>query len=719
MTKINKIPGLLAIVSLLASLLLLTAEPQTSLAALVTPGLESEADGNWHAPGQLLLKVKSGIDVSGLVDPAQAPAALQNLFNRLGVYKVKSLGSQTGVLLVYFGGSVDQAQSLAATDPAIEQADPNRLVKLADTGLTPPNDPLYQSGKQWWLDRIHAPEAWKITTGSKSIKVGIADDGIDASHPDLTGKVIAAYNFAEETAISHPSPEGHATSVAGCITANTNNASGLAGLNWDVSLIDGKGFGQQANGYTFDLVRSNIFAINQGARVVNNSWGGGSLDLATLALADYAASKNVVLVFSSGNSGTQIPAYPGSLSVAYPNIITVGGVDFNDKVVGFSNYGQQISVVAPASGIWTAEPGGGYRNINGTSFSAPIVTGVVALMLAANPNLTPIDVRNILEGTADDISGVGFTLKTGYGRVNAYKAVLAAKNNDLRPGKLSTVTGRVTGVDPTKVRLSLDPLPGSFRPDASGNFKLTNLGKGTYRLRAAVKGPGTGSGPAEFKLSGNSDTTLQFNFAFQNLKPASLSAEDNYVDQARFFDTLPASNTAAALYFQPTGHTLAGGFRHYWESHGGLAQFGYPLSEPFQEVSATDGKLYTVQYFERNRFEWHPENSGSDYEVLLGLLGQENLAGQVFPVQTAGSEGVWFKETGQNLSGSFRAYWQNHGGLAQFGYPLSPVIEENGYKVQYFERNRFELHPENAGSDYEVLLGLLGTRLARQRGYIF
>ena len=710
-------PGGLAVMSLVAVLFLWTSGPaavQAQSAALPT-GVEAASNGTLHAPGQLVIRVKPGINLDGLTVPANTPAALQPLLTRLGVTRLKSLGNGTRVLLLYFNGPVAAAQGIALADPAIERAEPNGLIKPDAASV--PNDPLFQNGNQWWLDRIHAREAWTITTGSKSIKVGISDDGVDATHPDLVGKVVAAYNFAEETTVSRPSPEGHATSVAGCITANTNNGVGLTGLNWDVSLIDGKGFGPDEAGFSFDLARADIFAIDQGARVVNNSWGGSSLDPAILAMADYAAEKDVVLVFSTGNEGTQAARFPGSLAQIYPNIIGVGATDYNDQVVGFSNFGQQVSVVAPGSGIWTAEPGGGYRNINGTSFSSPIVTGVVALMLSANPNLRPLDVRNILEGTADDISGVGYTTKTGYGRVNAYKAVLAAKNGDLHPGKRSLITGRVSGVDPSRVRLSLDPLAGSFKPAADGTFTIPNLGKATYRLRAAVSGQGTGSGPAEFRLTGAADSTKSVNFAFQNLKPTA-TAPARLVDQARFFDARSDLQTGSALYFAPTGHTLDGVFRRYWEGHGGLAQFGYPISEPFEELSATDGQPYIVQYFERNRLEYHPEQAGTAYEVELGLLGSESLDGRTFPPSQASPDSQWFAATGQNLSGSFLQYWQAHGGLAQFGYPISPVIVENGLSVQYFERNRLEYHPENVGTDYEVLLGLLGTRLARLRGYV-
>jgi len=151
-----------------------------------------------------------------------------------------------------------------------------------------------------------------------------------------------------------------------------------------------------------------------------------------------------------------------------------------------------------------------------------------------------------------------------------------------------------------------------------------------------------------------------------------------------------------------------------------LAQFGYPLTEEFFEPVGADNKLYQVQYFERNRFEYHPENKGTPYEVLLGVLGLDFRKADPPVSPVAGS--TYFKETGHNLSSKFKEYWDTHGGLFVHGFPITePVMEKstNGkeYLVQWFERSRFELHPENAGTPYEVLLGVLGRQLSEKKGY--
>jgi hypothetical protein len=179
------------------------------------------------------------------------------------------------------------------------------------------------------------------------------------------------------------------------------------------------------------------------------------------------------------------------------------------------------------------------------------------------------------------------------------------------------------------------------------------------------------------------------------------------------------TSTDSKRYFAETGHSLANPFKQYWDATGGLAQFGFPLTEPFSEKSIDDSKAYTVQYFERARFEHHPDKTGTPYEVMLGFLGK--AFHPLDPPVSAKADGRFFAETGHNLRGRFREYWEQRGGLAIYGLPLTEEFEEvsptNGqkYKVQYFERARFEAHPENPAPN-DVLLGHLGRQLLDVRG---
>lgn len=185
---------------------------------------------------------------------------------------------------------------------------------------------------------------------------------------------------------------------------------------------------------------------------------------------------------------------------------------------------------------------------------------------------------------------------------------------------------------------------------------------------------------------------------------------------------LPESSAQANdQYFPQTGKTLSGRFLDYWKSHGGLEQQGYPISDILAEKSDVDGKVYTVQYFERAVFEAHPENP-APYDVLLSLLGSLLYKGKYpsasggpgqTPNTTTGSQ--FFPVTGKHVGGLFLEYWNKHGGLAQQGYPISDEFNEispldgKQYRVQYFERAVFEFHPENTNTQYQVLLSQLGT----------
>ncbi len=188
-----------------------------------------------------------------------------------------------------------------------------------------------------------------------------------------------------------------------------------------------------------------------------------------------------------------------------------------------------------------------------------------------------------------------------------------------------------------------------------------------------------------------------------------------------------------ARYFSETGHYLDGTFRAFWDQNGGLPVFGYPLTEEFTEQNSDTGETHIVQYFERQRYEYHPENAGTPYEVLLGRLGVTDAADrgllathtafEPLPDDTEAQAGcLVFTETGHQVCDQFLSYWQSHGlemgdpnvsyreSLALFGYPISEpfILPGTDLRVQYFERARLEWHPNNP-EPYTVLGGRLGA----------
>ncbi|MBF6613383.1 MAG: glycosyltransferase family 39 protein [Chloroflexi bacterium] len=198
-----------------------------------------------------------------------------------------------------------------------------------------------------------------------------------------------------------------------------------------------------------------------------------------------------------------------------------------------------------------------------------------------------------------------------------------------------------------------------------------------------------------------------------NYKVAKLS--NNYI----LFDlnTKPDANDRS--YFLQSGHTLGGGFRTFWQQHGGVDKLGYPISEEMQQVNPLDGQTRTVQYFERAVLEYHPEYAGTPNVVMLAPVGLWITKGWSLPrVQpfASSADNAYFPQTGHGVKQAFLRYWQQQGGVALFGYPISEEMPEISpadgkvYTVQYFERARLEWHPTDAGTPQEVQLGLIGKQ---------
>lgn len=210
--------------------------------------------------------------------------------------------------------------------------------------------------------------------------------------------------------------------------------------------------------------------------------------------------------------------------------------------------------------------------------------------------------------------------------------------------------------------------------------------------------------------------------------------QERDIHAAPLVDLLPNRDWS---YYPETGHYLSGQFRDFWESNGGLPVFGYPLTEEFVASSTDTGKFSTVQYVERQRFEWHPENAGTPYDVLLGRLGAQLLEQQgrdwTSFAKADPAAPNYVPETGHAIAPEFYGYWSSHGlefgdagisyreSLALFGYPLSePMTETNAdgdtVLTQYFERAVFEHHPDNP-AEYQVLLRRLGVEVLDVRGW--
>ncbi len=292
---------------------------------------------------------------------------------------------------------------------------------------------------QWGLDTIDAYGAWDITLGGEETIIAVLDTGIDWNHPDLSANIWTntqgyhGYNFIDDNwfpmddNINGYDDDGdyvsniytyHGTHVAGIMGATIDNAVGIAGIA-QVKLMAVKVMNDSGEG-TDSTVSSGVrWAVDNGARVIVMSLGLDGLSTPLQNAVNYATSRGVVLVASAGNSGTSVLSYPA----AFPNVISVGASDNLDRRASFSNFGLNLDVMAPGVGIYSTQGGGSYQSLSGTSAAAPHVAAVAALMLTLNPALTTVEVGDIINSTATDISINGYDSSTGWGIVNAFRAV--------------------------------------------------------------------------------------------------------------------------------------------------------------------------------------------------------------------------------------------------------------------------------------------------------
>ena len=298
-----------------------------------------------------------------------------------------------------------------------------------------PDDTYYNN--QWYINRINLNKAWDITTGNSNIKVAVIDTGVDAGHSDLGYgndsyshvSTTLGYDYTGPCAYQTPSFY-HGTYVAGVLGGKTNNNIGISGVSGGnnsagITIVP-YCLGNSASFYSPYNANAILAAVEVGADIINMSLSMPQTSDVISAI-EYAYYHDINIVCATGNneplSGIVFPA-----SNQYT--IAVGATNQSDQRCSFSKYGTGIDIVAPGESIYSTTLSNSYLSDSGTSYSAPQVSGVIALMLSVNPNLTPSEIRTILRNTAKKVSGYtysdGWNQEVGYGRLNAYEAVKAA-----------------------------------------------------------------------------------------------------------------------------------------------------------------------------------------------------------------------------------------------------------------------------------------------------
>lgn len=308
----------------------------------------------------------------------------------------------------------------AAESRLVEFAEPDAI--LAPSAV--PNDPWFPN---WQYDKqlIDAPAAWDVTQGDPALIVGVADTGVFCGHEDLLLNCVPGWNFYDNGADTSD-VVGHGTAVAGVIAARGNNGIGVAGAVWPSKIMPLRV--SDPNGYaTLSAIANAItYAADRGARVVNVSYQASGSNTVRSA-AQYLAQKGGLTVVSAGNTG-------GSTGFsANADLLVVSATDSSDTRYAWSSYGDDVDVAAPGCTGATTARDGAYANFCGTSNSAPEVSGVVALVFSAHPELTPAEAQNTLFSSTKDLGVAGWDPYYGWGRVDAGKAVTATISSSTSP----------------------------------------------------------------------------------------------------------------------------------------------------------------------------------------------------------------------------------------------------------------------------------------------
>ena len=422
------------------------------LALLLLISASLLAQGN-RTPRQLIFKCASPIDVKS---DRTGLAAFDSYLNQLGAHSVQPVKGMHKPLYYLASLTVepdwDALREGKLKFAGIEYVQPNYLNSMHIV----PNDPYYY---QQFHQVTSNPQAWNYTTGSQQVIVGVVDSGCLVEHPDLAANIyvnedeipdngidddgngyiddIYGWDFTDapelsDTAIGDYLDQDndvddenfHGTHVAGIIGAVGNNGIGVAGVAWNIKLMPIRaGFRTTAGQGTLqddDAAAALIYAADNGCNVVNMSWGDPFYSPIIGDACEYAYSKGVTLVASAGNDPGPFLSYPAKLS----SVISVGAVNKSRNIAGFSSYGIDMDLVAPGELVWSTyklEEDQLYYEQSGTSMSAPIVVGAVALLLSLHPGLDPDEVRARLLTATDDLGAAGVDMYYGHGLLNTKK----------------------------------------------------------------------------------------------------------------------------------------------------------------------------------------------------------------------------------------------------------------------------------------------------------
>jgi subtilisin family serine protease len=411
---------------------------------------------------EVLVQFRPGVTLDHIT--ALAASNNDRVFDKIesvrGLAVIDDLDNDDPEAVARFYSEMEQIVEWAEPNFKIELSDPSAIRRRgagSDVPADGPNDPQFT--EQWALSNlgqeggkpdadIRALDAWRVTTGSDEVVVAVLDTGVDFTHADLRENMwfrpadLSPYNDAQRGFIddvdgfdgtsSLPDPmddNGHGTHCAGIIGAVGDNSEGIAGVNWRVKIMPLKFLGRWGSGNASDAIAAINYAIerkNSGVniRVISASWGSTRRSKALEATIRAAGEAGILFVAAAGNDGSdndRRPHYPSNYDL--PNVISVAALDRNDSLASFSNYGvKTVHIAAPGKDILSTWIGNDYREASGTSMATPFVSGVAALIIANEPNITMSQLRERLLDSVDKIETLDGKVSSG-GRLNAANAI--------------------------------------------------------------------------------------------------------------------------------------------------------------------------------------------------------------------------------------------------------------------------------------------------------
>ncbi|MFD0715105.1 S8 family peptidase [Paenibacillus sp. GCM10027626] len=394
-----------------------SVRPNTMKETTVLTGEDNGNASHYHI-NEVVVKFREPITEDKLRTIKQDIAALSA--KKLGyTYVFRSHKMETEAMMNYFKAnwnpSYVEPHYLYLTNTVKEKA--------SDIAPVVPNDALY-ADYQWNLPTIETEKGWTVSKGSNDVLIAVLDTGVQSDHPDLKGRLASGMNITDP----NKAPEddvGHGTHVSGIIAAAVNNGEGVAGITWLNKVMPVKVLDSSGAGSTYSVAEGIIWATDHGAKVINMSLGNYADAEFLHDAVKYAYDRDVVLVAASGNDNTDRPGYPA----AYPEVLAVASTDADGTRSSFSNFGDYIDVAAPGGSIASTYPGSQYASLSGTSMASPHVAALAGLIRSTNPQLSNVEVMEIIRSSTQDRGSKGKDNYFGYGQIDIVNALTAARQS--------------------------------------------------------------------------------------------------------------------------------------------------------------------------------------------------------------------------------------------------------------------------------------------------